>query len=129
MSEKTMYGVTAAGNQLIAAGNQSNVYIYIYIKKKRKEFFWDVTSKRRYIRLSRLSLGILSKVMVRLGGTISPLELWRVNYRVVTANCICGVVLYKVLCHVISPYRHSTRFKPMSSGLALLATVGPCIRH
>jgi hypothetical protein len=32
-----MYGVTAAGNQLTAAVNQSNVYIYIY--KKRKEFF------------------------------------------------------------------------------------------
>jgi hypothetical protein len=35
MLEKTMYGVTAAGNQLIAAGNQPNVYIYI----KKKEFF------------------------------------------------------------------------------------------
>jgi hypothetical protein len=44
MSEKTMYGVTAAGNQLIAAGNQSNVYIYIYIKKKKKKVFL-----RRYV--------------------------------------------------------------------------------
>jgi len=34
-----MYGVTAAGNQLIAAGNQSNVYIY----KKKKVFL------RRYV--------------------------------------------------------------------------------
>jgi hypothetical protein len=41
MSEKTMYGVTAAGNQLIAAGNQSNVYIYIYIKKKKEKSFFE----------------------------------------------------------------------------------------